>query len=200
MRRVGTVVLVIAAMVLTGCTSQAQEPPGLTASPTPSPTPSPEPEPTAPVSETQDLSDPEAGIVFEDVPVLTGDEAAVWNTAATFQREYWQLMRTNTASPGFSAIAFGDVVARMEEIAANNAADSVQIGGTYRTRVSDVTITGDEASVLVCDMYADVTFSDHRGPATPEEAGFGENILLRKPLRKLDGRWMLGPSVREGTC
>jgi len=199
-KRVGTVVAVLAALVLTGCTSQAQEPPGLTASPTSVATSAPTPSETVPASQTPDPSDPELGIVFEDVPDLTGDEADVWNTAATYRVEYWRTMTTNTVSPGFGAIAFGDTLEVMENIAATNAGISAQIGGTFRTRVFDVTITGDEASAMACDMYADVTFASVEGPATPQEAGFGENRLLRMPMKRIDDRWLIGPSTREGTC
>jgi hypothetical protein len=200
MSRVRSAALLLGALALAGCTSQAADTPAASTSPPPATTVAPTPEAT-PASTVADLSDPELGILFEDVPALTGDEADVYRTVATFQVEYWRTMTTNTVSPGAGVVAAPEMVAVLERIATNNGADSAQIGGTFRTRVSDVEVDGDVATALTCDMYADVTFADVNGSATPEEAGFGDNILLKDTLRRTpEGRWVLGTSERTGTC
>ncbi|MBO0919705.1 hypothetical protein J1G42_02555 [Cellulomonas sp. zg-ZUI222] len=199
MGRVTTVTVVVGMLALAGCTSQAVEPPGLTASPTPQASAEATPEPT-PESSTQDMSDPELGIIFDDVPTLTGDEADVWNTVATYQVEYWRTMTTNTVSPAFAVIASADVQAVMERIATNNTADAVDIGGTFRTRVSDVTVTGDTATAAVCDDYRDATFADADGPDTPETAGFGYPRRETVQLQRLGDRWVIGTTAGEGSC
>lgn len=200
MRRVGAVAVCLGMLVLAGCTSQAQEPPGLTATPTAEPSASATPEPTA-TPETQDLSNPELGIVFDDVPALTGDEADVYNLVATYQLEYWRTMTTNTVSPAFGVIGSADVQAVMNRIATNNAADSVDIGGTFRTRVSDVAVEGDSATATTCDDYREATFADADGPDTPETAGFAEPRLKSLQIQRLEGnRWLVGTSEVTGSC
>lgn len=200
MRRRGIAATVVGAALLVGCTSQAQEPPGVTQTGTPRPTPSSTPSPTV-ASETQDLSDPALGIVFDDVPVLTGDAAAVHNLVATYKLEYWRMMTTNTVSPAFAVIASPEVLDVMTRIATSNSGDQADIGGTFHTSIREVEVEGDTARVVTCDVYADVTFADVNGPTTPEGAGFGETFLLTNTLTRLpDGRWVIGPSERAGTC
>ena len=102
MRPVACVVMsVVVVGVLVGCTSPQEPLPGLTASATVTAAPSATPTP----SPTIDYSNPELGIVFEDDPDLTGDEAEVYHWAATYETEYWRTMTTNTVSPKFTTIA-----------------------------------------------------------------------------------------------
>jgi hypothetical protein len=198
--RARNIVVLAGVLALAGCSQPAQEPGGLTVSPSAAGTASPTPSPT-PESATQDLSDPALGIVFEDGPALTGDEGDVYNVAATYQVEYWRTMTTNTVSPAFGAIGSGDVLAVMNRIATNNTADAVDIGGTFRTRVDDVTVDGDTATAATCDDYREATFADADGPDTPETAGFAEPRLKKLQLQRVDGsRWIIGTSEVTGSC
>ena len=112
--------LTLGVLLLTGCTSPAAEPPGLTASPTSTPTSSPTPEPS-PTDGIQVSSDTEAGIVFDDVPDLTGDEAEVYNWIATYQKAFWETLRTNEVSATFAAFTSTEIQDTMARIASDNA-------------------------------------------------------------------------------
>ncbi|TQL01855.1 hypothetical protein [Cellulomonas sp. SLBN-39] len=176
---------------------QSTATPGRTVTAAPPAEPSPTPSP-----EVQDLSDPDLGIVFEDVPTdLTGDDADVYTTVATFQVEYWRTMTTNAVSPAFAVIGAAEISTLMEQIVATNVGVDARIGGVFRTRLSEVVVDGDDATVVACDDYAAVTFEDADGPDTPESAGFGEPTLKTVSLtRQADGPWLVGASVPEGTC
>lgn len=196
MRQVGAGVAAAGALVLTACTTAAEEPPGVVTTPIATPTPTPTPD-----SETQDLSDPGLGIAFDEAPVLTGEEAEVYNLVATYQLEYWRTMSTNTVSPGLAVIASTDIQAIMADVAVSNAADLVDIGGTFRTRVADVTIDGDSATATACDDYRESTFADQDGPDTPQSAGFADPRLKLVTLQRVpDGRWIVATTERTGTC
>ncbi|TQL01854.1 hypothetical protein [Cellulomonas sp. SLBN-39] len=201
MRRLGAVVVVGSVVLLAGCAAESSQFVGVTASPSASASVTASPSPS-PSSEVEDLSDADLGIVFEDVPTdLTGDEADVYNTVATYQVEYWRTMTTNVASLAFDVLASVDIQAVMERIATNNEADDVSIAGVFRTRVHDVEVEGDLATAAVCDFYQDVTFQDADGPDTPETAGFGEPRSETLTLQRIeDGVWVIGLSESEGTC
>ena len=200
-RVVSGVVLVLSVACLVSCTPSAPEPTlAPTASTTPEPTPTPTPTPT---SEVQDLSDPDLGIVFEQVPDLTGDAAAVYNTLATYEVEYWRMMTTNQVSPAFSVLASAEIQARIQQIAATNAAiEGGTIGGVFRAQVGEVTVDGDTATSTLCDDYRDVTFADPQGTYTPEQAGFGEPRLAKLTLTRIaaESRWLIQTSETLGTC
>jgi len=194
--------------VLAGCTGGGEEPSGLstvTAEPTPeaSPTPTPTPSPTSIVGVVVDMSDPELGIVFDDIPALSGDEADVYNWIATYEQEYWRTLKTNEASPAFDVFTSADVKARMEEIAAINTADQSQYGGVFHVRISDISVDGDTATATTCDDYREVTVVEPDGPLTPEEAGLAEPISLKLTLARNpigEGLWVVNTSERIGTC
>ena len=187
-------------LLTAGCTAGGIEPPGLTAAPTtstPTPTPSPTPDPDGILVQ----SDPEMGIVFEDVPDLTGVEADVYDTVALFEKAYWSTMTTNEVNPMFEILASPELKEGMGQVAAKNTAISADIAGTYRVRVSEVTITGDgEASAVACSDYGEVTFVSNEGTFTPEEAGFGVPHRSEYRLRNLGESWQVTTGELGGSC
>jgi hypothetical protein len=193
-------VATLALLLTASCTAGGVEPPGLTAAPTtstPTPTPSPTPDPDGILVQ----SDPEMGIVLEDPPALTGTEADVYDTVALFEKAYWSTMTTNEVNPTFDILASPEYKAGMERVVAKNVAINADIGGTYRVRISQVTVTGEgEASATVCSDYREVTFADADGPDTPEEAGFGVPQRNTYTLRELGGAWQVASGEMTGSC
>jgi hypothetical protein len=194
--------------VLAGCTAGGQEPVGLstvTASPSPEvePTPTPTPTPTSILGRVQDMSDPELGIVFEDVPDLSGDEADIYNWIATFEVEYWRTMTSNVASPAFEVFTSPEIEARMAEIAAINTADQSVWGGVFHVRIADIVVDGDTATGTTCDDYRQVTLEEPGGPLSVEERNhqvprlIGLN-LVRNPIG--EGLWSIQSNEGLGGC
>ena len=204
----GLAVGVLVVGALAGCTGGGQEPLGLstvTATPAPevTPTPTPTPSPTSIHGVVQDMSDPELGIVFDDAPALSGDEADVYNWVATFEQEYWRTMVTNVASPSFSVFTSADVQARMEQIAATNTTDQSQVGGVFHVRISDISVDGDTARATTCDDYRQVTVVEPNGPLTLEEARMAVPRLMEVTLARNPtgvGLWGIQTSEKVGTC
>ena len=189
-----------ALLLLTACTSPAVEPPGLTASPTTTPTPSPTPEPT-PTDGIQVHSDPEAGIFFEEVPDLSGDEAEVYNWIATYQKAYWQTLRTNELSGTLASIASADMQATLQQIATDNAASGVRVTGTFRTRITDIVVTGDTATGVKCDDLREATFATAEHEWTPTEVGTDVPERGTVELTRLDGGvWYINNVLEAGSC
>lgn len=202
MRHLLPVTAVAVALLVAGCSSEAAEPAGLTASPTVAPTPSPTPEPSpSPTDGIQVHSDPEVGIVFEDVPDLTGDEAEVYNWIATYQKAYWQTLRTNEVSGILATITSADMQDRLAGIASGNAAGGVSIGGTFRTRISDIVVTGDTATGVKCDDLREATFTTAQREWTPGEVGTDVPERGTVELIRLDdGVWYINSVAEAGTC
>lgn len=163
--------------LLTACAARTSDLPGLTASPTATASPTPTPSPEA----IQETSDPDLGIVFEDVPDLTGAEADVYDAVATFEKEYWRMMTTNTVSPAFAIIASPEITATMQQIADQNAGVQLLLGGVFHSTISDVTVNGDTATASTCDDYNDVTGVDPNGTYTSQEVGL-VNVGIRLTL------------------
>ncbi len=195
----------VAAFVLAGCSGSDPDMPGLTASPTatPTPTPTPTPSPTSIAGTVVDLSDPELGIVFEDVPDLSGDEADVYNWLATYRVEYWRTLTTNAASPAFDVFTSPELQADMARIAAENAADEWSVEGTFRVTIGDIVVNGDTATATTCDDYTAVTISDRDGLVTLEELGAEAPALLQASLSRsahAEGMWTVLTTDRVGAC
>lgn len=197
--RTGLPVLLTVALLAAGCAAEKTELPGLTASPTSeaesSPTPTPTPDPVL------EPSDPELGIVFEDVPELSDpDEIAVYNTVAAYQKEYWRMMTTNTVGLGFDVLASPEIEAMMQGIADQNAAAQATIAGVFHTRIGNITVSEDSATVTVCDDYRDVTATDPNGTYTAAEAGL-ENLAATLTLGPSgSGAWLALRSSPAGAC
>jgi hypothetical protein len=194
--------------VLAGCTGGGQEPVGLstvTASPSQEvePTPTPTPTPTSILGRVQDMSDPELGIVFDDVPDLAGDEADVHNWIATFEQEYWRTLITNTVSPAFDVFTSPEIQARMAEIAANNTADQSLWGGVFHVRIADIVVDGDTATGTTCDDYRQVTLEEPGGPVSVEARGDDVPIFIRVHLVRNpigEGLWTIQSNEGLGGC
>ena len=190
--------LTLGVLLLTGCTSPTVEPPALTASPTTSATPEPSPTPTDGI---QIHSNTEAGILFDDVPDLTGDEAEVYNWIATYQKAFWETLRTNEVSDTFAAFTSAEVQDSLAQPASNNAAHGFRVGGTFTTWIRDIAVTGETATAVNCDDLREATFATDAGTFSAEDVGQGVPQRYRVELLRLDsGTWYINRFVKEGTC
>jgi hypothetical protein len=185
--------------------------PGLTASPTaestPTGTPTPTPTPTSTESKIAgtivDLSDPELGIMFDDIPELSGDEADVHNWLATYRLEYWRTLVENQPSPAFVVFTSPELQADMASLAAENAADGWRVEGTFHVTIGDVVVDGDSATATTCDDYTHVSISDDEGPVPLEEEGAEAPVLLKATLARnprAEGAWTVLLTDRIGSC
>jgi len=148
------------------------------------------------------MSDAKLGIVFHDVPRLTGAEAQVYNTLSVGQTEYWRTMTTNAVSPAFAIIGSGTVQNEMQEIVATNTKGKITIGGVFNTTVSDVKVKGDTATGVTCDDYKDMTVKDPKGSYTPDQVGYGTPSRSDVTLQRIPGKdvWKIQRSVVDGSC
>jgi hypothetical protein len=198
--------LAVVVALTAGCTAAAKEPVGLTASPTataaPRPTPTPSPTPTPTSGVVVEKSDSTLGIVFEAAPDVSGDAADVYNWMATYEKEVWRTLTTNTVSPALSIMASAEVQATMQQMATSNASDQAKVGGVFRARITDISVDGDTAHAKTCDDYREATFADAKGTYTPKEAGFGEARLSDFTLVRVAGesRWKIQSQAWTGTC
>lgn len=198
----------VVALAVAGCSGTDEDMPGLTASPTTTPaetpTPTPSHAPTSVAGTVADLSDPELGIVFEDVPELSGDEADVYNWVATYRVEYWRTLLDNEVSPGFAVFTAPEVQARMERIASANVEEGLEFDGTFHVSIDGISVDGDSAVGMACDDYRDVTITGPDGPRTLDEEGAAAPILLRVTLARgttgAAGLWTVLGSEDVGTC
>jgi len=151
----------------------------------------------------QDLSDPKLGIVFAKVPDLTGDAADAYNSVARYETEYWRTLISNTVSPGVSELYGNDAASSLKKIAAANAKNKSDIGGTVRVTITDVDVAknGGSATATVCNNFDQATFEDPGGTYTPKEAGFGarrQTVTITPGV--IDGYWRIYKIKTEGSC
>lgn len=199
---------VVLLLLLAGCTGDdGGDMPGLAASPsaevTPTATPTPTPSGSQIAGTVVDLSDPELGIVFEELPDLDGDEADVYNWIATYRFEYWRTLATTEPSPAFSMFTAPEVQARMADLAAENAAEELRFDGTFHVTIGGITVDGDTARGTACDDYRDVTIEDAAGPRTLAEEEADAPVLLEIALGRNpagDGLWTVLSSEWIGAC
>lgn len=188
--------------LLVACSSPSDDLPGLTASPTASASATEASTPTPTGAVVEDLSDPDLGIVFDDVPTLEGEPAEVYNWVATYEVEYWRTLISNEVSPGMAVVASAELQSEMQRIATANAGDQAKVGGVLRVGISGVEVTGDSARAVVCDDYGEATFEDVNGVYTPAEAGFGDARQTEVTLGRgpQEGLWTVQTQTRIGTC
>jgi len=216
MRRAGAVVLSAACLTaLAACSAATKADVGpsvlptraTSAAATPSPTAA-SPTPVASAAATtmtdvKDLSDPKLGIEFVDVPSLGGSKADVYNSLARYEVEYWRTLTTNKVSGGASEVFGADAVTSLKKIATQNTKNRSDIGGTFRSTITSITISdnGGHATATVCDNFDDATFKDPDGTYTPHEAGFDptkKEITVVPGV--VDGTWRIYEIKTVGTC
>ncbi|MBO3086609.1 hypothetical protein [Cellulomonas fengjieae] len=201
MRRAAVVVgTALSIAVLAGCSTQEADPPAPTSSATaaPSPTPTPTPSPSGIV----EGSDLELGIVLDDVPELGGDDAQVYNWAATYEKEYWRTLTTNAISPAMSLLASPELQQRVTTLVQSNVADKWVIDGTMHVRIDSIVVDGDTASAAVCRDFSDTTATEDGRALTPEELG-PDLVPKQMTLARVAGeqRWtVLTSETGAGTC
>jgi hypothetical protein len=200
MRRAVVVGTALSIAVLAGCSTQESDPPAPTSSTTvvPSATPTPTPSPTG-IVETSDL---ELGIVLDDVPEVGGDEAQVYNWAATYEKEYWRTLTTNVVSPAMSLLASPELQQRVATLAQSNVDDKWVIAGTMHVRIDSIVVDGDTASAAVCRDFSDTTATEDGRALTPEELG-PDLVPKQMTLARVAGeqRWtVLTSETGAGTC
>jgi len=199
--RFGALLVVIA--LTAGCSGAGKEPAGLTASPTATTaSPTATPTPTASTGVVTDLSDPALGIVFEKVPDVHADAADVYNWMATFEKEAWRTMTTNTLSPAMDVIASAEVKAQEQSAVDIDVKNGSHIGGVIHVRVGGISIDGDTARGTTCRDYANATFADATKSYTPEETSFGQPILVEMTLVRVraENWWKVMTLKEVGTC
>lgn len=182
-------VLVVGTCValLTGCAAEKTDLPGLTASPTPAVTSS-APEPTATERTATDLSDPELGIVFDDVPELTGTAASAHDAVAIYWVEYWRSATTGVVSTALAPFVAPELLRKVEQGVQQNNESNYGYDGVIRVTISDVLVNGTEATASVCLDFADALFTDAEGgsPQTFTEVGAPQYERSTMRLSTLD--------------
>lgn len=189
----------VSVLLLGACSAPAEETasdPTPTAVETATPTPTPTPTPTV-------EAEPAGPEIVVDEAALEGDAKDVHGWVETFTTEVWRTLTTNEVSPAFSIPPLAAARAQMDALVATNTAAQAQVGGTLHAAISDVVVTGDDATAVVCEDYSDVTYADAEGPKSPEQ--LVENVrrkvtvtLVRSPQGP--GIWALTGYEDAGTC
>lgn len=110
------------------------------------------------------------------------------------------MMTTNALSPAFSVLASPDITARLQDVADQNARLEAEIGETFRTTISDVTVDATSATATVCDDFGNVTAADPHGTYSPTEVGL-DNIVKHLTLApSATGGWQVVVGDSTGTC
>ncbi len=202
MRR-NTVVVVgaLAMSLLTGCTGGGQDPAGLstvTAPPSASAEPTPTPTPTGPV----DRSDEAAGIVFKDLPDVTGDALKALDTLTLYELKVQQSTTSGVLDPSLQIIAAPDLVDRVAYQLQQNQEKGWTVGGVMGATVTIVDADAYTAHATVCHDLAKVTLTNAGVEYTAAETGRTDRTLHTVVMSRVDDStpWAVESYEKTGTC
>lgn len=184
--------------VLAGCSAQGHEPSTATAASTSTPEPAPSPTERT----TTDLSDPELGVVFDDIPALTGPAASAHDAVALYQVEQWRTLTTGRVSPALAPLVSPELLRKAEYGVQRNTEAGWLFDGTLHISVADVAVDGTTATASVCRDHVEVLFlnTDGSAPKTYEEIEFPRYERLAVRLSTADGgvTWVPEDATLEG--
>lgn len=201
-REVVAAVGVLVLSLLAGCDGGGQEPAGLTtvtASPTATePTPTPTPTPTGPV----DRSDEEVGIVFEDLPDVTGDALTALDTLTLFEVEEWRAMTTGAIDSDIAFFVAPEVVDLVQAQLDGNVEGGWTVDGVLTVTVQAIDADAHTAHATVCRDDGSALYTDASGTYTPAELDLPDALLFNAVLSRIDetSPWMLESYDGAGTC
>ena len=195
----GAVIGVVAVGLLAGCAAAGREPPGLTASPSvavESPTPSPTVE--GPI----DRSDPDLGIVFTDLPDVTGDARSALDMLTLFEVEFWRAQSSGNYDSGIGLIAAPDVTSVVKAQVDGNNAGGWSLSGVLTIRAAVDQATEVSATASVCRDFSEVLFSNAGVTQSASEVGIVAGDLVEVSMSRdgADGGWTVGSYAVAGTC
>lgn len=202
MRRTTAIAIAALAMaLLTGCTGGGQEPAGLsTATTTPSATPEPiqTPTPTGPV----DRSDEAAGIVFTNLPDLTGDALSAFDTLTLYEVEERRAMIVGVIDPALGFIASPEVLDVVQVQIDGNAEGGWTIGGVLSVDVQLVDADAFTAHATVCRDPTAGLYTNAGVTYSAAEMGINYRAAFDVLMSRLDetSPWMVESYERDGTC
>jgi hypothetical protein len=187
--------------VLAGCGGGGEEPLGLstvTAEPTQEVTPSPLPSTGGPV----DRSDEAVGIVFEDLPEVTGDALKALDTLTLYELEERRATTTGVFDPSIAMFASPDVVALVQGQVDGNAESGWTVGGVLVSVVDIVDADAHTAHATVCRDASDVLYTNAGATYTAADVGLTDRAFFEVVMSRLDDTvpWMVESYERNGTC
>ena len=202
MRRTTAIAIAALAMaLLTGCTEGGQEPAGLstaTTTPSASPEPIPTPTPTGPV----DRSDEAAGIVFTNLPDLTGDALSAFDTLTLYEYLVQQSTTSGVFDSSLRIIAAPDLVEDVEYQVQQNAENGWTLSGVLGTTVAILDADAYTTHATVCHDLTDLRFSQAGAEYTADELGRDVRTFFTVVLSRFEDTspWSVESYERTGTC
>lgn len=196
----GTVIGVLLVGFLASCTGGGKEPPGLTASPSATPE-SPSASPT-PVDAPIDRSDPDLGIVFTDLPDVTGDARSALDTLTLFEVEAWRAQKGGVMNDVISLIASSEMVALLQAQLDGNAEGGWTLSGELDVAITVEQADAQSALATVCQDWSKVISTQDGVAHTAEDLGEQGGYLFEVPMSRAsaDGPWSVVYYERTGTC
>jgi len=172
-----TITTVLAATTLLACaaytsssppdpvTTPATTPTPTVATSTPTPTPSPTPASTAVTADgVIDRTDTDLGIVFTDLPDLTGPAIDALNTYTLFETDSWKATTTSKIPGDLAQITSGSVFDTVKTQADTNKKNGYTIDGVNRIAITDVKDTSStKATIVTCQSDEDWAVTNKSG-------------------------------------
>ena len=176
-RTTATAIAAVVVCLLTGCTDGAEEPAGLstvTDTPPATPEPTPTPTPTGPV----DRSDEEVGIVFVDLPDVTGDALTAIDALTLYEVEEWRAMTTGVLDPSIAFFVSQEVMEIVQAQLDGNAESGWTIDGVLVTTVDIVDADAHTAHATVCRDGVDALYTNAGVTYSAGDVGLTERAFF----------------------
>ncbi|MBI9114551.1 hypothetical protein [Sanguibacter suaedae] len=197
--------VLVGAIALTGCSDQGTQPEPSPTSATADPVPPTE----TPTSEAPqegvlvDHTDESVGLVFSDLPDVSGDEADILNTYQQFEHEVWFTNTTASLSETVAEVTTGSVAPFFQErITTLTSGDPAVLGG--RTIFSSLTVEavdGDVALVTSCADRREVTVEFADRTVSALEDGSSPTYVAHTTVLRESGTWKVsGHTITVEDC
>ncbi|ROS23832.1 hypothetical protein [Cellulomonas sp. PhB150] len=206
----GWAALAMAALVLassTACTSDdAPDGPMTTAVTTPAtttapPSPTPTATPTAAAEGPIDRTDTDLGIIFTDLPDVTGDAKAAVDVYTLYEADFWKALTTAKIPAELRAITSPAVYTNVKSQVDGNAKAGTTLSGANRVQLVDVKADADSASIETCQVSSDWLFTLKDGSTkTGPEAGFDPIIIKVTMTHAAGSPWTVDTYTAGDAC
>lgn len=202
--RSGAAAGVMVVLLLAACSGGDRTPDATSSGPTAASTPTlratATPTPAATVVGVVDRSDPSLGIMFEQIPDVTGAQAAALDTLMRFQVEFWRSRTDGTVSPAITDLATDRALAQVKDVVTTNAEDGWTTGGQITSTYDDVSGSTRLVVVDLCSDEREATYTKGGTVTSGVDLPTARQAVRAEVAVQPTGRWAVQTFAPGATC
>jgi len=180
-------------------TTPAATPTPTVATSTPTPTASPTPASTAVTADgVIDRTDEDLGIVFTDLPDVTGPAIDALNTYTLFESDFWKATTTSKIPAELEQLTSPKVYDLVKTQVDTNKKNGYTMGGTNRIAITEVKdVDSTSATIVGCHDFDDWQITKKDGSTEEPPAHLSVTVTMSRPP---EGLWQADSYVWGDAC